>query len=63
MTATRATRILGGLAALGLVAGLLAAFVVAPREATQGNVRKCSSCTNTFSSTAAATSESLSRSP
>jgi heme exporter protein C len=40
VTATRATRILGGLAALGLVAGLLAAFVVAPREATQGNVQR-----------------------
>jgi heme exporter protein C len=33
-------RILGWLAALGLVAGLVMAFGVAPREATQGNVQR-----------------------
>ena len=34
------SRILGWLAALGLVAGLVMAFGVAPREATQGNVQR-----------------------
>jgi heme exporter protein C len=34
------SRILGGLAALGLVAGLVMAFGVAPREITQGNVQR-----------------------
>ncbi|HEU5320151.1 MAG TPA: cytochrome c biogenesis protein CcsA, partial [Methylomirabilota bacterium] len=34
------TRVLGGLAALGLAAGVLMAFAVAPREATQGNVQR-----------------------
>ncbi|HUF92283.1 MAG TPA: cytochrome c biogenesis protein CcsA [Candidatus Limnocylindria bacterium] len=34
------TRILGWLAAAGLVAGLVMAFAVAPREATQGNVQR-----------------------
>ena len=40
MTTGRMTRILGGLAALGLAAGLVAAFLVAPRETTQGNVQR-----------------------
>lgn len=40
MTTARVTRILGGLAALGVVGGLAAAFLVAPREATQGNVQR-----------------------
>ncbi len=35
-----ATRILGGLAVLGLVAGVLAGFGYAPREAVQGNVQR-----------------------
>jgi heme exporter protein C len=34
------SRILGWLAALGLAAGLVMAFVVAPREITQGNVQR-----------------------
>jgi heme exporter protein C len=34
------SRILGWLAALGVVAGLVMAFGVAPREATQGNVQR-----------------------
>jgi heme exporter protein C len=34
------TRALGWLAGLGLVAGLLMGFVVAPREVTQGNVQR-----------------------
>jgi heme exporter protein C len=34
------SRTLGGLAALGLVAGLVMAFGVAPRELTQGNVQR-----------------------
>lgn len=34
------TRALGGLAVLGLAAGLLMGFAVAPREATQGNVQR-----------------------
>jgi heme exporter protein C len=34
------TRALGGLAAAGLLAGLVMAFGVAPREATQGNVQR-----------------------
>ena len=40
VTTARATRILGGLAALGVVGGLAAAFLVAPRETTQGNVQR-----------------------
>ena len=40
MTIARATRILGGLAAAGVVVGLAAAFLVAPRETTQGNVQR-----------------------
>jgi heme exporter protein C len=35
-----ATRLLGGLAALSLAAGLLAAFGYAPREVVQGNVQR-----------------------
>ncbi|MBI4270572.1 MAG: cytochrome C assembly protein [Candidatus Rokubacteria bacterium RIFCSPLOWO2_12_FULL_71_22] len=34
------TRVLGWLALLGLLAGLAAGFVVAPREVTQGNVQR-----------------------
>jgi heme exporter protein C len=34
------SRILGGVAALGLVAGLVMAFGIAPREITQGNVQR-----------------------
>jgi heme exporter protein C len=37
---TRTTRILGWLAAAGLAVGLVMAFGVAPREATQGNVQR-----------------------
>jgi len=37
---TRMTRILGWLAAAALVAGLVMAFGVAPRETTQGNVQR-----------------------
>ncbi|MGH7390623.1 MAG: cytochrome c biogenesis protein CcsA [Candidatus Rokuibacteriota bacterium] len=37
---TAATRTLGWLAVVGLAAGLVAAFGVAPREATQGNVQR-----------------------
>ncbi len=35
-----ATRVLGWLAALGLAAGLVMGFAVAPREVTQGNVQR-----------------------
>jgi heme exporter protein C len=35
-----ATRVFGWLAALGLAAGLVMAFAVAPREVTQGNVQR-----------------------
>ena len=37
---SRLIRVLGGLAALGLLAGLAMAFAVAPREITQGNVQR-----------------------
>lgn len=36
----RLIRVLGGLAALALLAGLVMAFAVAPREVTQGNVQR-----------------------
>jgi len=36
----RLTRVLGWLAALGLVAGLAMGFCIAPREVTQGNVQR-----------------------
>ncbi len=39
-TGGRLTRVLGWLAAAGLAAGLVMAFGVAPREATQGNVQR-----------------------
>jgi heme exporter protein C len=37
---SRVIPVLGGLAALGLLAGLAMAFAVAPRESTQGNVQR-----------------------
>ena len=40
MKPDRLTTLLGGLAALGLVVGLAAAFGYAPREAVQGNVQR-----------------------
>jgi heme exporter protein C len=40
MTTSQLVRVLGGLAALALLAGLVMAFAVAPREVTQGNVQR-----------------------